>query len=197
MDARLLVPTDEDLPGTGWRTVGEASGPDPITADPGAWAGLAGLPADDDVVDTAASPHFLLAPHRLVHGIAAVLRTPGAADRARTALAGADFARHLGLGLAADLGQGAPETEVLAVDVEPSDVGHRVVFTGVGPAGVVPVHLDVVALGAGLGVSVVWFADAPTAFPAEDRDHVLVRLAHRVGGGGDEGRPAPTARPGP
>lgn len=172
-----LVPRREDLPGAGWRLLDPGAGGPGTAADPG-WAGP-GLPGPEEVLETASSPHFLHPPHRLVHGIGAVLVDAGAAGRARTALATEGFARRLGRALAEDLvGSGGP-SEVLAVDLSTTDVGRRVTVTGSGPAGIVPVHLDVVVVGRGQGVGLVWLADSPHPFPPAHRDHLLRRLRAR------------------
>lgn len=176
-DAADLVPGREDLPGVGWRPL-DTGAQEPGAAPDPAWAGP-GLPGPEDVLETAASPHFLRPPHGLVHGIGAVFVDAGAADRARAALGAEAFARRLGRALAGDLAASGGPSEVLAVDLTTTDVGRRVTLTGSGPAGVVPVHLDVVVVGRGRRVGLVWLADSPHPFPPDDRDHLLRRLRRR------------------
>jgi hypothetical protein len=172
-----LVPRADDLPGSGWVSVpvADRSGAGPERPD---WAAVVALDPDE-VHETAASPLFVREPHALVHGVAAVLVDEPAGARLRAALAAETFAVALGRDLADDLAGTTSRIEVLDVDVRPGPDGHRVTFAGVGPSGMIPVHLDVVVRGEGAAAVVVWFADAPEPFPDDDRLHVLDAIARR------------------
>jgi hypothetical protein len=74
---------------------------------------------------------------------------------------------------------GGIQAELLAVDVEPTERGHRVRFTGGTGAGVRPVQLDVVCLRDGCAVGLLWFADTPDPFPGDDLDAVLDHIRSR------------------
>ena len=173
-----LVPHLDDLPGRGWRRVelarGEGSAP---AADVLAAAGN-DFPDPDEIEDSASSAHFVRR-RQLVHGLAVVLRTPVAADRAAVVLGGAPFARELGRSVAADLAGGGG-AEILAADVSAEGPPFRVTFTGVSSAGALPVHLDVVILQGERAVTLLWFADGPEPFPFSDRTSVTGRLLDRL-----------------
>lgn len=176
-----VLPTDADLPGTGWLAVDEgfsSSGDASGVAEAHDCVGP-GFPGGDEVVDTAASPHYLHPPGRLVHGFALLAATGAAADRAEQALVATAFAECLGRSVAADLSASDTEAELLAVDVEPTRRGHRVRFTGGTHTGVRPVQLDVVCLRIGRAVGLLWFADTPGPFDDADVERVLDRIRGR------------------
>jgi hypothetical protein len=180
VEVACLVPLPGDLPGSGWVPLDE-----PVS---GGTAGEAELidcvgpsfPPAGAVVDSAASPHFLRPPHQLVHGLAVVFDDPATAAAAASVLAGADFARCLGRSVAADLVAVAAPAELLAVDLVDTGPGHRVTFTGASPAGVRPVHLDLVTLHAGTAVALLWFGDTPAPFPREVRHAVTAAVEGRL-----------------
>lgn len=176
-----LVPHDADLPGSGWLAVDEGFG--------GAGGGDAPLELIDcvgpefpeaAVVATASSPHFFRPPGRLVHGIGVVFASEGAADEASEILSAGPFAECLGRSVSADLAARPVTAELLAVQVGTSLHGHRVVFTGGDAEGVRAVQLDIVALRAGAGVSLLWFADTPDPFPLRDADHLVEAIRQRL-----------------
>lgn len=178
LTAADLVPTVDDLPGAGWIVIGD---------DLGGAAGDSGTAElfdcvgpdfpDQAVLETAASPHFVRPPRSLVHGVAVRFRDDAAADVAASILGGAAFARCLGTSVAADLEAQPIDAELLAVDVEATDAGQRVRFTGGGEQGVRPVHLDLVLVRAARTVGLLWFGDTPEAFDPVDRDRVVSRLS--------------------
>lgn len=178
-----VLPTDADLPGTGWLAVDEGF------SSSGGASGVAeaydcvgpDFPGGDEVVDTAASPHYLHPPGRLVHGFALLAATDAAAGRAEDALVSSDFAECLGRSVAADLTASDTEAELLAVDVEPTDRGYRVRFTGGTGAGVRPVQLDVVCVRLDRAVGLLWFADTPGPFDDAEIGTVLGRIRRRAG----------------
>lgn len=177
-----VLPREADLPGTGWIAIDDGFGSDaPVGGTPGELVDCVGpdFPADDEVVATAATPHYLRPPGRLVHGFGVATTTAEAAARAEAILSGQAFAECLGRSVAADLDASESEAEVLAVDVEATRRGHRVRFTGGTGDGVRPVQLDVVCLRAGNAVGLLWFADTPDPFPADDLDAVVSRIEAR------------------
>lgn len=177
-----VLPQESDLPGTGWLAIDDGFGSDaPEGGTPGELIDCVGpdFPRDDEVVETAATPHYLRPPGRLVHGFGVCATTLEAAGRAEAVLSGRDFAECLGRSVAADLDASESEAELLAVDVELTDRGHRVRFTGGTGAGVRPVQLDVVCLRDGRAVGLLWFADTPDPFPAGDIDEVVDRILSR------------------
>lgn len=176
-----VLPRESDLPGTGWLAIDDGFGSDaPGGTTPGELIDCVGPDfPDEQVTGTAATPHYLRPPGRLVHGFAVSTTTVGAAERAEAILSGRAFAECLGRSVAADLDASESEAELLAVDVEATDRGHRVRFTGGTGAGVRPVQLDVVCVRAANAVGLLWFADTPDPFPAEDLDAVVARIQAR------------------
>jgi hypothetical protein len=181
--ATRIVPADADLPGDGWLAIDEGFGGEEPT---GTVAELfdcvgPGFP-EADVVDTAASPHFVHLPRRLIHGIGVAFADDGAAARAETILRSAPFAECLGRSVAADLDTQPVDTELLAIDVLATDAGHhRVSFTGGDEHGVRPVHLDIAVVRVGTMVGLLWCGDTPEPFPAGDLGHVVDRIRTRLG----------------
>lgn len=177
-----VLPHEADLPGTGWLAIDDGFGSDdPAGATPGELIDCVGpdFPAGDEVVATAATPHYVRPPGRLVHGFGVATTTDDAARRAQAILSGREFAECLGRSVAADLAASESEAELLAVDIEPTDDGHRVRFTGGTGDGVRPVQLDVVCLRIERAVGLLWFADTPEPFPAADLAAVVERIRRR------------------
>ena len=182
--AHDIVPVDGDLPGEGWVAIDDgfdgASGE--VQADEVFDCVGAEFP-EDDVVGTAASPHFVHPPGRLLHGVGVAFGSAEAAARATTILRATDFAECLSRSVAADLAAQPIDAELLAVDVHRTGSGHRVSFTGGDQHGVRPVHLDIAVLHAGTLVGLLWCGDTPAPFPTSDLDHVLERIRSRAGSG--------------
>lgn len=179
--AERIVPADADLPGSGWLAIDEGFASD---SDLGAAAELFDCVGpdfpEDDVVSTAASPHFVRLPRRLLHGIGVAFDSEGAAEAAEVILRSTPFVECLGLSVAADLDAQPVEAELLAVDVDVTAAGHRVRFTGGDAHGVRPVHLDIAVLRVGALVGLLWCGDTPEPFPSHDLDHVLARVRTRA-----------------
>lgn len=165
-----VLPRESDLPGTGWMAIDEGFGSAPGAGGPGELIDCVGddFPGDDEIVETAATPHYVRPPGRLLHGFGVLAADLGAAQRAERILAGRTFAECLGRSVAADLDASDSAAELLAVDVEDTARGHRVRFTGGTEDGVRPVQLDVVCVRDGRAVGLLWFADTPDPFPAAD-----------------------------
>ena len=182
--AHDIVPVDGDLPGEGWMAIDEGfeSRSGDVEATEVFDCVGAGFP-EDEVVGTAASPHFVHPPGRLLHGVGVAFGSVDAAARAATILCATAFAECLGRSVAADLAAQPIDSELLAVDVHRTDSGHRVSFTGGDEHGVRPVHLDIAVIRAGALVGLLWCGDTPAPFPAADLDHVLDRIGSRAGGG--------------
>ena len=177
-----VLPRESELPGAGWLAIDEGFGSDALDGTtPGELIDCVGpdFPGDDEVVATAATPHWVHPPGRLVHGFGVATATAGAAERAEAILSGRAFAECLGRSVAADLDASDSDAEVLAVDVEATERGHRVRFTGGTGEGVRPVQLDVVCLRHDRAVGLLWFADTPDPFPVDDLEVVLERIRTR------------------
>lgn len=177
-----VLPRESDLPGTGWVAIDEGFGSDaPAGATPGELIDCVGpgFPADDEIVATAATPHYVRPPGRLVHGFGVATATVEAAERVEAILSGQAFAECLGRSVAADLDASDSDAELLAVDVEGTERGHRVRFIGGTGDGVRPVQLDVVCVRSERAVGLLWFADTPDPFPPADLDAVLGRIRAR------------------
>lgn len=178
--AEQLVPVRQDLPGEGWLALDEPlDGPATTDAELLDCVGP-DFPRGDEVLDSASSPHFVRPPRQLVHGLAVVFSSDPVAARAAKTLRGAAFARCLAAAVASDLGQTPDAAELLAVDVVPVDGGNRATFTGASAQGVRSVHLDVVVVGSGPALALLWFGDTPHPFPGPSRDHVIAAVAARL-----------------
>jgi hypothetical protein len=178
-----VLPGERDLPGAGWLAIDEGFGP--TRADPDLSPGELidcvgdGFPDDDEIVESAATPHYVRQPGRLLHGFSVLCASDVAADRAVAVLDSWRFADCLGRSVAADLADPSFEAELLEVDVDATEHGHRVRFTGGTIEGVRVVHLDVVCIRDERAVGVLWFADTPDPFPTEDIDAVVERIYAR------------------
>lgn len=179
--ATRVLPTLTDLPGGGWMPLDEelivSEGSEEVAelfdcVGP-AWP-------DDQVVATAASPHFVQPPRRLLHGFGVAFAQVGAADQAVAILGQQSFAECLGRSVAADFEAQDWSAELLAVDVTPTDAGMRVSFTGGDAAGLRPVHLDVSVLQLGTAVGVLWCGDTPEPFDARALEQVRSAILARA-----------------
>lgn len=177
-----VLPTDADLPGTGWMAIDEGFGSAGDGADsPGALFDCVGpgFPDGDEVIETAGTPHYVRPPGSLLHGFGVLVASDDAAERAERILSAPAFAECLGRSVAADLAAGDATAELLAVDHEATGLGHRVRFTGGTVAGVRPVELDVICLRRGRAVGLLWFADTPEPFPTDAVEAVVERIRAR------------------
>jgi len=178
-----VLPAERDLPGTGWLAIDEGfgSGEDGDGWSPGELLDCVGdeFPTDDEIVETAATPHYVRPPGRLLHGFAVVCATDDAADRAVEVLDSWRFAECLGRSVAADLADPSVTAELLQIDVDATEQGHRVRFTGGTVEGLRVVHLEVVCIRDERAVGLLWFADTPDPFPIADVDAVVERIYAR------------------
>lgn len=176
-----VLPGDADLPGSGWLAIDEGFGAGPGDGGPGELIDCVGtdFPGDDELLETAGTPHYVRPPGRLLHGVGVLAASDDAADRAESVLSSRDFAGCLGRSVALDLSDPDLEAELVEVDVQDSPLGQRVRFTGASPAGVRPVYLDVVCVRRGRAVGLLWFADTPAPFPADDVAGVVARIRAR------------------
>lgn len=180
-DATRVLPILADLPGGGWTALDEQ-----VIAAHGDSEEIAELfdcvgPAwpDDAVRSTAASPHYVQPPRRLLHGFGVAFDQVGAADQAVSILRERSFAECLGRSVAADFEAQEWSAELLAVDVTPTDAGMRVSFTGGDEAGIRPVHLDVSVVQVGAAVGVLWCGDTPEPFDADALASVKAAIVSR------------------
>lgn len=178
-----VLPREEDLPGPGWLAIDEGFGSDrdDLHLGPGELIDCVGeeFPDDDEILESAATPHYVRPPGRLLHGFAVLCASDAAAERAVSALDSWRFADCLGRSVAADLADPALEAELLQVDVDVTEHGHRVRFTGGTIEGLRGVHLDVVCVREDRAVGLLWFADTPAPFPADEVDAVVERIYAR------------------
>ena len=180
MRAPAVVPADADLPGVGWLAIDDG-----FTGDGGDGPGALldcvgpGFP-DDAIVDTAASPHFVRPPGRLVHGLGVAFDSVDAALGAETILASAEFAACLGRSVAADLAAGATDAELLDVEVVATAAGHRASFTGGDEHGVRAVHLDIVTIRVDAAAGALWCGDTGAPFPSDDVAHLVASIRRRA-----------------
>jgi hypothetical protein len=176
-----VLPRDSDLPGSGWMAIDEGFGAGPGEGGPGELIDCVGpdFPGDDEILETAGTPHYVRPPGRLLHGLGVLTGSDRSAHRAEVVLSGRAFAECLGRSVALDLSDPDIEAELVDVDVQVAPFGHRVRFTGSSAAGVRPVLLDVVCLRAGRAVGLLWFADSPEPFPAPDVAAVVERIRGR------------------
>lgn len=176
-----VLPREADLPGRGWMAIDEGFGAGPGEGGPGELIDCVGpeFPRDDEIVESAGTPHYLRPPGRLLHAVGVLAGTDDAADRAQAILSSRAFAECLGRSVALDLADPDLDAELIEVDVQDAPLGPRVRFTGASPAGVRPVHLDVVCLRRGRAVGLLWFADTPAPFPADDLAGVVARIRAR------------------
>lgn len=177
-----MLPTEDELPGAGWLAIDEGFGSGGGDGEVAELFDCVGpeFPEGPEVLATAATPHYLRPPGSLLHGFALVVGGDDAADRAERILTGASFAECLGRSVAADLARSDVDAELLGVDVEVTERGHRVRFTGGTTAGVRPVQLDVVCLRVGRAVALLCFADTPDPFDPAEVDHVLAGIRGRA-----------------
>lgn len=174
-----MLPVDADLPGSGWLAIDEGFATD-AGGGPGALMDCVGPDfPDDDVVEAAASPHFVHPPGRLVHGLGASFGSSASAREAERILASSEFASCLGRSVAADLTAGVADAELLDVQVEATALGHRARFTGGDEEGVRSVHLDIVAIRIGLAAGVLWCGDTGSPFPDVAVEHLLASIRRR------------------
>jgi hypothetical protein len=178
-----VLPGEGDLPGDGWLAIEEGFGTSAGEEGfhPGELIDCVGddFPGDDEILETAATPHYVRPPGRLLHGFAVLCGTEDAAERAVRVLDGRAFADCLGRSVAADLADPDLEAELLEVDVDVTEQGHRVRFTGGTSEGLRVVHLDVVCIRDDRAVALLWFADTPDPFPSADVDSVVERIYAR------------------
>lgn len=104
------------------------------------------------------------------HAVAA-----GSAESSRPAHRGAPAGRR---------GQGGQviDFQVIPVDCELDGVWavHRATITGGDVLGLVPIHVDLAVLAAADALVLVWLADTPDPFPAEERTHIFEAVARRL-----------------
>lgn len=175
-----IVPVDADLPGAGWLAIDQGFGGDGADSS-GTMLDCVGTGFPEHaVVESASSPHFIRSPASLVHGLGVQFETDDHAATAHGILAGPSFAECLGRSVAADIEAGGTDAELLGVDLEETEHGYRVRFTGGSGRGVRPVNLDVVTFRARAAVGVLWCGDTPGPFPDADLDELLRRIRARV-----------------
>ena len=176
-----IVPTEADLPGDGWVTIGDDLGGESGVTGAGDLLDCVGPDfPEDEVVDTAASAHYVRMPRTLVHGLGVTFTDPMVAMDAELILVQPEFAECLGRSVAADLDAQPIESELLGIDVTATPAGHRVRFTGGDENGVRPVHLDIVVVRVEAAVGLLWFGDTPDPFEPDDRDHVVGRVVAKA-----------------
>lgn len=177
-----VLPVIDDLPGQGWLSLD-----DEFVAVHGGAEEVGELfdcvgpafPADE-IVTTAASPHFVRPPRQLLHGFGVEFSNVGAADQAMSILGERAFVECLGRSVSADFERYESDAELLGMDVVSTRSGMRVSFAGGDADGVRPVHLDVVLIQSAAAVGVLWCGDTPEPFDPQSLEAVRSAIATRA-----------------
>ena len=185
--ANRIVLRAFDLPGAGWQavrapeTVAEAVHGDDLLD-----ACLAGFP-DPDVTASAESDRFTRN-MALAYSVAWLLSSEAAADIAFATLAHERFASAFVTGMAAEVDQGKGAATLLGHVAAPVEgfgargqsAAHQARLTAADASGVLPIHLDLLALHQERAVTLVILADSPDPMPTADVHAVAERLAGRL-----------------
>ena len=187
--ARRIVLRSFDLPGAGWEAVpalDPASGaePDDDLLD----ACLAGFP-DPDVTASAESDRFTR-DHALAYSVAWVLSSEAAAEIAFATLAHERFASAFVAGMAEEVDPGAGSATLLGHVAAPVEgfgakgqaAAHQARLTAADVDGVLPIHVELLALHEERAVALVILADSPDPMTTADVAAVAAQVAIRMPG---------------
>lgn len=185
--ANRIVLRTFDLPGAGWKAVpAPASTAEVVHGDDLLDACLAGFP-DPDVTASAESLRFTRR-NALAYSVAWVLSSAAAADLAFATLAHERFASAFVEGMAAEVDPGRGSATLLghvAAPVEGFDprgqaAAHQARLTAADADGLLPIHLELLALHEERAVTLVILADSPEALPPADVRTVAERVSARL-----------------
>jgi len=185
--AEQIVLRDFDLPGAGWRsastpdTTGEIGESDDLLD-----ACMAGFP-DPDVTASAESDRFTRG-QALAYSIAWILSSDAAAQIAFATLAHERFASAFVAGMAAevDTGEGAATllghvaAPVGGLEAPGRAAAHQARLTAADSDGVLPIHLELLALQEERAVTLIILADSPAPMASADVQAVAMGVALRL-----------------
>ena len=185
--ADRIVLQASDLPGTGWEAARAPESAAEIVHDDDLLdACLAGFP-DPDVTASAESDRFTRK-HALAYAVSWVLSSEAAAEIAFATLAHERFASAFVTGMAAevDAGQGAATllghvaAPVRGIEARGRSAAHQARLTAADADGVLPIHLELLALQEERAVTLVILADSPDPMPSAGVRAVAERVATRL-----------------
>ena len=185
--ARRIVLRAFDLPGAGWEAVPAPEAvAEVVDGDDLLDACLAGFP-DPDVTASAESDRFTR-DDALAYSVVWLLASEAAAELAFATLAHERFASAFVAGMAAEVDPDQCRATLLghvAAPVEGIDAGgqsaaHRARLTAADADGILPIHLDLVALHEERAVTLVILADSPDPVAPADVHAVAERVAARL-----------------
>jgi hypothetical protein len=176
-----------DLPGAGWEAApAPQSAEEVVDGDDLLDACLAGFP-DPDVTASAESDRFTRR-HALAYAVSWVLASEAAAEIAFATLAHERFASAFVTGMAAevDAGQGSATllghvaAPVAGIEAPGRSAAHQARLTAADADGILPIHLELLALQEERAVTLIILADSPDPMPAPDVQTVAERVAARL-----------------
>lgn len=176
-----------DLPGAGWEaTPAPESAEEVVDGDDLLDACLAGFP-DPDVTASAESDRFTRR-HALAYAVSWVLASEAAAEIAFATLAHERFASAFVTGMAAevDAGQGSATllghvaAPVGGIEAPGRSAAHQARLTAADADGILPIHLELLALQEERAVTLIILADSPDPMPAPEVQKVVERVAARL-----------------
>lgn len=176
-----------DLPGAGWEAApAPESAEEVLYGDDLLDACLAGFP-DPDVTASAESDRFTRR-HALAYAVSWVLASEAAAEIAFATLAHERFASAFVTGMAAevDAGQGSATllghvaAPVGGIEAPGRSAAHQARLTAADADGILPIHLELLALQEERAVTLIILADSPDPMPAPEVQTVAERVAARL-----------------
>lgn len=176
-----------DLPGVGWEAAqAPESIQDVVDGDDLLDACLAGFP-DPHVTASAESDRFTRR-HALAYAVSWVLSSEAAAEIAFATLAHERFASAFVTGMAAEVDAGKGAATLLGHFAAPvggmtapgRSAAHQARLTAADADGILPIHLDLLALQAERAVTLIILADSPDPLPTADVQTVAERVAARL-----------------
>ncbi|HSH23244.1 MAG TPA: hypothetical protein VK975_04195 [Acidimicrobiales bacterium] len=185
--AHRIVLRSFDLPGAGWEAIRPpASTAEMVYGDDLFDACLAGFP-DPDVTGSAESDRFTRH-NTLAYSVAWVLASDAAAEIAFATLAHERFATAFVAGMAAEVDPGKCAATLLGhvavpvggIDSAGRSAAHQARLTAADAEGVLPIHLELLALAEERAVTLVILADSPDPMDGDDVRTVAERVARRL-----------------
>ncbi len=185
--AERIVLRAVDLPGDGWQAArAPGSADEVVDGDDLLDACLAGFP-DPHVTASAESDRFTRR-HALAYAVSWVLASEAAAEIAFATLAHERFASAFVNGMAdeVDAGQGAATLlghvaiPVAGITAPGRSAAHRARLTAADADGILPIHLELLALQEERAVALIILADSPDPMAPAEVETVAERVAARL-----------------
>ena len=186
--ADRIVLRAQDLPGAGWEAVRAPQTTAEIVHDEDLLdACLSGFP-DPDVTASAESDRFTRK-QALAYAVSWVLSSEPAAEIAFATLAHARFASAFVTGMAAEVDAGQGAATLLGHVAAPvggieargrRSAAHQARLTAADADGILPIHLELLALQEERAVTLIILADSPDPMPSADVRAVAERVAARL-----------------